>query len=111
MTYEIEDFHVGDVVVIREWDDMLLDFGIIDGNIPTKSCDWYYEIDFADQMRYLCGTIHTIAEIRDNGEVSFCDDECSVVYGLDGWTITTAMIEPYQRSCPTEITVFIDDII
>lgn len=46
----------GDKVRIREWDDMLKDFGESAGDIRTPSCF------FVDGMRRFCGQVLTIED-------------------------------------------------
>jgi len=55
-------FKVGDRVRIRQWDDMVREFGLtVDGYIPfTKTCD----ITFTNYMKHLCGRTATITRIN-----------------------------------------------
>lgn len=59
-------FKVGDRVRIRQWDDMVKEFGLtVDGHIPfTKTCS----TTFMDDMKYLCGRTATITSINYNTE-------------------------------------------
>lgn len=78
-----DDFHVGDVVRIRDWDDMVAEFGIDrDGDIPCRA-------HFVRGMRRLCGNVFTITDI------SGCDVEGLTKTLL---RITTDMIELVQES-------------
>lgn len=73
-------YKVGDKVRVREWDDMLKEFG---GNDHEISCTY----SFVDCMKQLCGKVFTV--IETNGTCS---------YGLDGeasgWAFSDDMLYP-----------------
>lgn len=76
-------FHVGDVVRIRDWDDMAREYGLrYDGFIECPKCV------FNTEMRRYCGRQFTIKSF-DGIEVSG--------HGLSRWAITTYMIELVYR--------------
>lgn len=76
------DYSPGEVVVIRDWEDMELEFGLNGhGSIP---CDW----TFVPDMRRFCGMRVTIASINGNGVVKFID--CP--RGMRGYNFSTDMI-------------------
>lgn len=77
------DFNVGDLVVIRDWDDMAAEFGVNRQGTPIPSIPCKFT--FIEGMRYLCNTEHTITRIKDNGRV-FLDPP------VDGYSISTDMI-------------------
>lgn len=67
-------FKVGDRVRIRQWDDMVKEFGLIDGySIPfTKTC----KTMFVDDMKHLCGRTAIITSINyDTEEVELDFDD------------------------------------
>lgn len=70
-------FKVGDIVRIREWDDMVEEFGKTADHIDCRYA-------FTEPMRPLCGKEFTILRI-----------EGAKVFGSDfgRWTISTDMIE------------------
>lgn len=78
------EFKVGDVVRIRQWDDMLNEYGKdSDGDIVCS-----HNTIFCSSMKYLCGKIFIIE--------GFDDEQ---IYGLDeadkdGWKIIPEMLEP-----------------
>lgn len=56
---KLEDIHPGDVLRIREWDDMEAEFGTDDeGDI---ACEFY----FTREMEKFCGTVLTVEKIDD----------------------------------------------
>lgn len=61
-------------VKIRQWDDMVKEFGKEDFGIPC-------EVFFTNDMRYLCGKIIDV-EIKETGQMFY-----------DGWEISCGMIE------------------
>ena len=81
------EFKVGDKVRIRQWDDMVKEFGENCGiiNVGTET--------FLYAMKYLCGKIAIIKATDANNYVrlEFKDN----VDDTDGWGYTTDMIEPY----------------
>lgn len=82
-------FKVGDRVRIRQWDDMVKEFGIIDGyKIPfTKTCG----TTFVDKMKHLCGRTATITSINYNTEEVDLDfDDNS---GRTDWALYLGAIE------------------
>ena len=79
MTHLRGNFQVGQRVRIRQWDDMVREFGGNDYGIPCKAA-------FMPEMRYLCGQEFTIEKIRSNGIVTFVEND-DFHYSLD-------MIEP-----------------
>ena len=82
-------FKVGDRVRIRQWDDMVKEFGLtVDGHIPfTKTCC----TTFMDDMKYLCGRTATITSINyKTEEVNLDFDDKS---GDTGWYFFLGAIE------------------
>ena len=77
------DFNVGDLVVIRDWDDMAAEFGVKHKGTRHESIPCQFT--FIGDMRYLCDTEHTITRINGNGRV-FLDPP------VDGYSISTDMI-------------------
>ncbi len=55
----ITEFHPGDEVVIRDWDDMMDEYGGSDDVITCR-------FSFVDSMRKFCGEEHIIKEIYDH---------------------------------------------
>ena len=77
------EFRAGDVVRIRDWDDMKREYGVdSEGDIDCPNGV------FITQMRKYCGEIFTITGV---------DDEEVLGHGLGNWWITTDMIELYYK--------------
>ena len=73
-------YEIGDIVIIREWDDMADEFGTTDGDIQ---CEYVFTHD----MRHLCGNAYRIISATKFGNRH--------VYTLDeneGWSISNDMI-------------------
>lgn len=86
-----EDFHpqVGDMVRIREWDDMASEFGIaVSGNIKCR-------FSFTKEMKFLCGQEFCITSIGPNNR--YYGD-----YDVRGYSISIDMIEPANEYLPDE---------
>ena len=73
-------FSVGDFVRIRQWNDMVRDFGVTPFGIPCS-------FGFTSSMRFLCGKYAQIVFLYDDGGVvlSFLDGyrERSYIFTLD----------------------------
>lgn len=92
-----EDIHIGDVLRIREWDDMVEEFGYEFDDGDDIDCDKV----FTSRMRYLCGQKFTVKEISDyDGFLSEEDVEVSVNSPLGRWVISADMLEPYWKETP-----------
>lgn len=78
-------FKVGELVRIRQWDDMAKEFGVDDDG--SIMCHY----SFAEDMKPLCGKYAEIREHRDNGRVLLrffnCEKEST------DWAFNTDMIE------------------
>lgn len=82
-------FKVGDRVRVKQWDDMVKEFGLTDnGHIPfTKTCGTI----FVDGMKHLCGRTATITSINyDTEEVDLDFDDNS---GDTNWYFFLGAIE------------------
>jgi hypothetical protein len=82
-------FKVGDRVRIRQWDDMVREFGLTDdGHIPfTKTCSTTFVAD----MKHLCGRTATITSVNyDTEEVDLDFDDNS---GDTNWYFYLGAIE------------------
>lgn len=64
----LEDIRVGDVLRIRDWDDMALEFGEKDGN--QGKIILTYLACFITPMKYLCGRTFTVSDISPDGFLS-----------------------------------------
>ena len=81
-------FKVGELVRIRQWDDMEKEFGLtMLGSIRCRCC-------FADGMKPLCGKYAEIKDLRVDGIVFLrffnCDDS------VENWNYSTDMIEKVE---------------
>lgn len=76
----LADLSVGDVVVIRSWEDMEAEFGLTrSGNIPC-------EFTFTKDMRYLCGRELVVRRIYGS-TITFVDNR------EESWSISADMLE------------------
>lgn len=112
----LEDIHVGDVLRIREWDDMKSEFGL----------DFFGGIDclagFAPEMEYLCGKVFTVDHIdyrRDEVKARIWSREgyetCDFPENSRNitWIITSDMLEPlFEQNSVEELydPISIDDL-
>lgn len=94
------EIHIGDVLRIREWDDMAAEFGV----------EWRLEYQvincrfaFTDDMKPLCGKKFTVRGInKDNWTDRMCylseeraEDRASDLFLY--WKISADMLEPFEE--------------
>lgn len=92
----LEDIHVGDVLRIREWDDMVKEFGV-DGSFIKVP------FTFTNSMRYLCGQTFTVYSIsRYSGKLH------SVEGIEERFEISAEMLQPPFSEAPEDNFEFID---
>lgn len=101
----IEDIHIGDIVQIRDWDDMALEFG--------KETD-VYGIEricttpfwFVPSMKYLCGKVLTIKIVDKGGYVSSVEgyelSSCPENPRNRNWFMCASMLQPFAPNAPDE---------
>ena len=69
----MDDFTPGDVVVIRDWDDMEQEFGLDGyGNVKCRCT-------FTTEMRRFCGQRVIIKSVNERGAVRFVDYPADVM--------------------------------
>lgn len=81
-------FKVGELVRIRQWDDMEKEFGLtMLGSIRCRCC-------FADGMKPLCGKYAEIKDLRVDGIVHLRFFNCDG--SVENWNYSTDMIEKVE---------------
>lgn len=91
---KLEDIHVGDILRVREWQDMESEFGL-DGRGGIKC-----PLAFVPEMKYLCGKVFTIANIDIDSVQSAERYECSPYWENSAgckWHISPEMLEPISE--------------
>ena len=71
MAYTIDDFYVGQLVRIREWEDMKAEFGVA----KSGDIDNHEQYCFPKRCNKYCGMEGTIREIDDDGFITLEGDE------------------------------------
>lgn len=92
---KLEDIHVGDILKVRGWDDMVSEYGEDShGDIRVGVGIW-----FAKPMRYLCGRVFTVNSISRYGTLHSAEGiefEADPLNPEDyEWAITASMLELY----------------
>lgn len=66
----LEDIHIGDRVVVRDWDDMADEYGLqtSDTSIGIPMCS------FLSEMRETCGKEYTVSDLYNGFLVRLVDD-------------------------------------
>ena len=90
-----QKFEIGDILRIRQWDDMADEFGIIGDTIECK-------FGFTPAMRYLCGQKFTVKEIYD-GEFQSEEGIENDTHSDDYWSISEDMLEMVEPTCELKI--------
>ena len=93
----VEDINVGDRLVIREWDDMAEEYGMVGNSIDVP-----YRFTLA--MKHLCGIAFTVESVSvcDNTiepapEELYLFETNGVAFLLTHWRISAEMCEPYRK--------------
>ena len=89
------NFHVGDRVQFKSWDDMVEEYGTYNTNYEEGiSCKFH----FNQRMKYLCGTLATIKKICEDDRVYFTHYSSPVsAKENDIWSYSTDMINKTRR--------------
>ena len=100
-----EEIHIGDIVRIREWDDMANEYYIAANDILGGDIIIEQKITrFSTQMKKYCGGIFTVAELykSSRGRVGykFFDNENT---GINRWFICAEMLEPFEEDIELEV--------
>lgn len=95
------DIHVGDILRIRDWDDMVAEFGV-----NSYGCVDSFP-GFTPSMKYLCGETFTVANISPTscgGVVRLRSVEKleAIRQSNIEWFISSVMVEPIEYDTPDE---------
>lgn len=84
------ELHKGDIVKIREWDDMAAQYGVSKfGDIYLENSPYFFDRD----MRHLCGQYIIVDDVDSRGVFHYTDKEYT-----ERWGITKQMVEPVTES-------------
>ena len=97
-----EDIHIGDVLRIRQWDDMVDEFkqdidGYLRFNIGVSSDP--IPVFFPPQLKYLCGKTFTVNKIKSVGGGYFYSSKENVERRdrVGRYVIVADMLEPLEE--------------
>lgn len=77
------EFKIGDKVVVKQWDDMVKEFG------KYSNGDIHCEQTFSTEMRSICGGHYTISDVDADGRYTLIDErDCKCC-----WKFTDDMLE------------------
>lgn len=77
----IKDLSVGDVILVRQWDDMANEFGFASRGVIN--CKFH----FTDAMKPYCGEEYIVSRIQNDGRIRFKDADI-------GYSFSADMLEP-----------------
>lgn len=99
-----EDIHVGDVLRVREWDDLL---SHCTSNLPSGLQGFGFF--FNTRMKYMCGRVFTVSDIQQNDR----DEERYTIRSVEGieseqgcWFLSAGMLEPYYDDTPWRCSAY-----
>lgn len=96
-------YKVGDVVRIREWDDLAAEFGEKYGDIPCPFA-------FISDMREFCGNEYVISEVRSTTGIYHGEDVQKLFFestdDIGDYAVSGQMVEPVlDESIPEDFIV------
>lgn len=93
-TDEDRNFKVGDRVVVRDWDDMVAEYGVDKwGNIAKDSL-------FVSGMKHLCGRTATVTRVEDGFSFKKVSVDFDDKSGCTTWTFNPWMFNPTDAPAP-----------
>ncbi len=93
-TDEDRNFKVGDRVVVRDWDDMVAEYGVDKwGNIAKDSM-------FVSGMKHLCGRTATVTRVEDGFSFKKVSVDFDDKSGCTTWTFNPWMFNPTDAPAP-----------
>lgn len=98
-----EDIHIGDVLRIRQWEDMVAEYGMTTRDEYSYYCATQVrkEVIFTKQMKHLCGLNFTVSNVYDlevvDDNIKFYRSKENVEGEKDFgvWLICAEMLEPF----------------
>lgn len=84
-----EDIHIGDVLYVKEWEEMLQEGYLTDNGDIRLSPVNSHEICFTERMKQMCGTSFTVKEAHKIDKVLIYESYENDVYGA-----TAQMLKP-----------------
>ena len=98
-----EDIHIGDVLRIRQWEDMVAEYGMTTSDEYSYYCATQVrkEVRFVKQMKHLCGLNFTVSNVYDvevlDNNIKFYRSKENVEGKRDSgvWLICAEMLEPF----------------
>lgn len=98
---EDRGIHIGDVLRIRSWEDLITEF-----EVEEDEDILYDDVWFLTDMRGLCGRIFTVSNIEGDDECGYDYQSFQGVEHLDEdttWSIRAWMLEPCDDDVEWEV--------
>ena len=86
----IEDISVGDIFRIRDFDDMLSEYGSPHGQPDVVNCRFH----FVPSMMYLCGKEVTVVGVHQSTQMITLANNDSTREVIRGYSFSADMLEP-----------------
>ena len=100
-----EDIHIGDVLRVRQWEDMVNEYGTIcDEDSYCYAIKVNKSVKFLKKMKHLCGQIFTVSkyydlDFNDNNRFYLSKEKVEIentrAFGV--WLICAEMLEPFAE--------------
>ena len=88
-----KDIHIGDVLQIRQWDDMENEFGL--NGLGSVNC----YLSFTEGMKYMCGQQFTVVKVHPGALSRNAYESQELIESSHGrnWHISADMLEPFME--------------
>ena len=100
-----KDIHIGDVLRVRQWEDMVNEYGTIcDKDSYCYAIKVNKSVKFLKKMKHLCGQIFTVSkyydlDFNDNNRFYLSKEKVEIentrAFGV--WLICAEMLEPFAE--------------
>jgi hypothetical protein len=99
-----DEIHIGDVVRVRSWDDMVREFGVDSGGDIDFGLEIGKSVLFVEGMRKLCGREVTITGMRDSAAIITDPGRHYMIFSVNSgkserWSFVSEMFEPAVDYC------------
>ena len=100
-----KDIHIGDVLRVRQWEDMVNEYGTIcDEDSYCYAIKVNKSVKFLKKMKHLCGQIFTVSkyydlDFNDNNRFYLSKEkvEKENTRAFGAWLICAEMLEPFAE--------------
>lgn len=98
-----KDIHIGDVLRVRQWEDMVNEYGtIFDEDSYCYAIKVNESVVFLKKMKHLCGQIFTVSryydlDFNDKNRFYLSKEKVENMKAFGAWLICAEMLEPFTE--------------